>query len=126
MRIRHDQAVLADHRFFPVGRASVHRYKFPDGGIIANDNGGIFPMKFQILWNGSNDCTREDAAIFANSGAFHNGYVGADPGAITYFDILVNNGKWINFYIGCQPGIRMYVCMRMNHVVCCKTGKVNR
>src|SRR5258705_2913700 len=115
MRISHNQAIFSDYSFFPVGRAAVYGYKFPDRSIITNYYSRIFTMKLKILWYGGNNCSRKDPAILTDPGTFHNGYIGTYPGAIANFHVLVNDRERVNFDIGGQFGIRMNICMRMNH-----------
>ena len=79
MGVCHDQAIFSNGGLFPVGRTTVHRNKFTDGGIIANHNRRIFAMEFQILRNGCNHRTRKNAAVFADPRTLHNCYIGADP-----------------------------------------------
>lgn len=117
MAIGHDQAVLADHRFFPVLGTPVNGYKFPDRSTITDIYIGIFALEFQVLRYGCNNRPRKDPAILANPRSFHDRNIGANPGTITHFHILVNNGKGVHFYVCSQLCIRVNVCMRVNHEV---------
>jgi hypothetical protein len=110
-----DQAVLADNRPIPVLCAPVNRHKFPYGSTVADHDLGIFTLEFQVLRNSSDHSSREYAAILADPGSLHNGYIRTDPGAITYFNVLMYNCEGVNLHIRRQFCVRMNVCMRMDH-----------
>lgn len=113
--IGHDQAVFADYRFFPVLGTPVNGNELPDSGPVANIDIGIFSLEFQILRYSGNNRPGENAAVFANPGAFHYGYIGADPGSFPDLHILVNHRKGVNFYIGGQFRVGMNISVGMNH-----------
>src|SRR6185503_18655617 len=93
MAISHDQAIAADHRFFPVNCTTINGYKLTDNCIVANNHLGIFALELQVLWNGSDNSPGKNAAVFTNSCPFHDRNIRAYPGAITDLYILVNNGE---------------------------------
>src|ERR1700681_3801778 len=92
MTISLNEAIVSDRSLFPFFRSAVYGYKFADGGIISDENIGILALKFQILRNGCNYGTRENPAVFTDTCAFHNGYIGANPCTLAYFHILVDDG----------------------------------
>jgi hypothetical protein len=103
-----DETITSNGSFFPVLRAPVYRNKFTNGSVITNKNIGIFALKFQILRNGGDDRSREDPAIFSDTGTLHNGYIGTNPCSFTNFDILVEDGKRIYFNIGFHQAFDVY------------------
>jgi hypothetical protein len=115
MGISQEPATIADHSFPAVRSAAVYGYKFPDGAIVPNFNGGFFAVKFPVLGYSANNGAGENAAIFTNPGTFHDGYVAANPGSFTYPHIPVNDGKRINFYIIGKVRIGVYIRQWMYH-----------
>jgi hypothetical protein len=113
--ICHDKAVVPNLGCPPVFTSAVNGYKFTNGSVVANFDGSWFILKFKVLRNRSYNCPRKDPAVFADAGAFHDGYIASDPGAFTNFYVLVYDTKGINFYIRSKLGIRMDVCMGVNH-----------
>jgi hypothetical protein len=101
VHVSHQQAVFADDGGVPVQfRPAVERYEFADGGVVANDHRGRFPLVFEVLRGRRNDGSRENLAVFANAGPFHDHRVRAYPGAFADLNVLLNDGKRLNGHIG--------------------------
>src|SRR5581483_5801113 len=98
--VSHDHAVFTNLGFPPVFGTAVNGYKLTYGGIIAYFDDGIFAFEFKVLRNGRNHSSRKYAAVFADAGAFHDGYVTSNPGSLANLHILVYHREWINFHIG--------------------------
>jgi hypothetical protein len=113
--IRHDQAIVAHNRAPSVFGTAMDGYEFPDGGSITNHNSCFFFFKLKILRCCCDDRAREDAAVFTDPCAFHDGDIASDPGPFANLHILVDHGKRIYLYIGGQLGIGMDIRMWMNH-----------
>jgi hypothetical protein len=120
MTVSHDEAIVANLGGPFIFAATVDRHKLTYSGIVADLNGGVFAFIFQVLGNTSNYSSRENAAVIADAGALHDGYIAADPGAFSNFYILMDHAEWVNFYIGGQFGVWVDVCVRMNHLLILK------
>jgi len=114
--VRHDKAVLTNPGRPPVLASAVDGNKFPDGGIVADFDRGLFAFVFQVLRNGGNYGAGKDAAVLADAGAFHDGNVATDPGAFADLYILMNHTEWINLYIGGQLRVGVNVRVWMDHL----------
>jgi hypothetical protein len=115
MAVCHDQAVIANLGGPPVLASPVYSNKFTNSGIVTNFNRGLFPLIFQILRNGGYDGPGKYPAVFSYPGAFHDGYIAADPGTFPNFHVLMQNTERIYLDIGGQFGIGMNICVGMNH-----------
>jgi hypothetical protein len=89
--VSHDHTIFANLGLPPVLGTPVNGYKLTNGSIITDLSPGILTLKFEVLGHRRNNCSRENAAILADPGAFHNGYITPNPGTFAYFHILVNN-----------------------------------
>jgi hypothetical protein len=99
--VSHDQAIVAHFGLATVFGTTVNSHKFADGGIVTYFDKRFFSFKLKILRDGGDNGTGENAAVFANSCTFHDGYIATDPGTLTNFYILMNNSEWVNLNIGC-------------------------
>ena len=115
--IGHNEAVVAYSCFPAIFGTAVDGYKFADRGIISNLNKCFFSFKLKVLRNGGNNCSGKYPAVLTDAGAFHDGYVTADPCAFTDLYILVYNCEWIYFNVGGQSGVRMDIRVRMDHCI---------
>ncbi len=69
----------------------------------------ILTLILQVLRNSGNDGRWKDAAVLANARTFHNGHVGAYPGAFPDFYVFVHHCEGVNLHIGADLGIGMDV-----------------
>src|SRR5579872_3029599 len=107
MAIRQDHAIVTYPGRPSIARPAVYRDKFPDGSIVANLHRCLFTVELKVLRVSRNDRTREDPAISADPGAFHNGNIAADPGSCTDLNVFVNHCEGVHLYIGGEPGFRV-------------------
>jgi hypothetical protein len=115
MAVRHNKAVIAYCGLPAIAGALMNSNELSYSSVIANFNIRLFTSEFKILRCSSYDSPGKNAAVGANSNAFHYSNTATDPGTGAYFNILVNNGKGVDFHILCKPGVWMYVRMRVNH-----------
>ena len=113
--IGHDQTVLAYDGLFAVAGTSVDGHKFANGGTIANMNGRVLAIEFEVLGYSRNNSPRKYSTVLADPGPLHDGYVRPDPGTFADLHILVNDREGIDLYVGRQPGIRVNIGVGMNH-----------
>ena len=117
MTISHEQAIVADHRFSFRHSASVHSYKVADGSIVANDYQAFFAFEFEILWNTSDNGTRKNPAVLADSHSFEYSYVRADCGSLTYFYVFIYCYEWFDYDRTGNFSIWMNVCKWLFHKI---------
>jgi hypothetical protein len=75
-------------------------------GVVTNFHRSVFPFKLQVLWRSGDYSTRENAAILADPGPFHDSNIAANPGAFPDLHVVVNYGKRVDLYVCGQFGIR--------------------
>ena len=97
----HNQTIISNLGCPFIFTSSIDGYKFPDGGIVTNNNRGVFSFILQVLWNPCKNGSWENATIISNPGAFHDSNITSNPGTASNFYILVYYTEWINFYIRC-------------------------
>ena len=109
MYVSHEQAVIPDNGFpFRCG-STVYSYIFAQGGVVSYFGSCFFSLEFEILWNGRNDGSREDGAIFTDTGAFENGRIWHNTGSVADDDIFVNSNKRPYFYVFTDLCIGIYI-----------------
>jgi hypothetical protein len=115
MAVGHDETVISYHGLPSVLGSPVDGNKFPDGGIVADFNGGLLSFKFQVLGGSSNNRSWKDPAVFPDPGSIHDGYIAANPGSFSNFHILVDDRKRIDLDIGRDLCILMDIGMGVDH-----------
>src|SRR5690606_4636828 len=99
MAISHNEAIIANYGFHPIGCSPIDGYAFTYGYVIANFYRGIFIVIFKILWNGRNNSTGENIAIFTYTCTIHYGYITAYPCAFSYLYIAMYGSKGLYNYV---------------------------
>src|SRR5690606_3214814 len=72
MDIGHHQSAVTDFRDKTCLGTAVERTIFTDGDIVSDFQSGIFSTIFQVLWDRTDDGTREDPAVLSDAGTFHD------------------------------------------------------
>lgn len=109
MRIGHDEAVGANHGLALCCCAAVYGDTFTYGGIVADDGCSLLSAEFQILRYAGNHSSRENIAVFADTGTVHDHDVGGNACAFTDFNIRLYCHKGVNHHTGMDFGCRMYI-----------------
>jgi hypothetical protein len=96
VNISHQQAMAANNSFAKRCCASVKGHHLPDGGMVANFNGGLLTSKFEVLGNSGNHRSRENANAVSNPGTIKDGNVRSNPRIISNHYIGSHVSKWLN------------------------------
>jgi hypothetical protein len=115
VHIRHDQTIASNNGLTKCFGSAINSYTFTYGRAIAYFNCGGLAVKFQILRDGGDDGTWEDAAIGPDSCTGHDGDIGTYPSVFTNNNILRNGREWTYFNAFGQLGVGVYGGHLMNH-----------
>src|SRR5688500_9310711 len=89
--------------------------KFPNSSMMSDFNCSVFSGKFQILWNSGNNCTWKNFTMSTDSCTRHNSHIGADPGSLSYINILVDYREGIYLHIFTNLCARVNDSIRIVH-----------
>ena len=110
MAVGHDQAVIANNGLAFCSSATVDRYKFANGGIVANYCSSFLTLEFEILRHSTNHSTGEDSTVFTDTRTLHDSYIATDASAFADLHILIDGDKRINNYARSNLCCGMHIC----------------
>ena len=81
--------------------------EFPEIIVVADFDGGVLPVEFEVLGDAADDGMMEHVVVLAHAHSRQDAGVGMDMAAVADDDVLVDVGKGIDDDVGTQLGFRM-------------------
>ena len=88
--ISHYQCIIFNSSLHFIDCPLVDSGIFPNGNIITYNNKRILTRVLKILWDSRNYTSGENFTVSAYPCPLHNGYMRANPGSFTNFNIVMN------------------------------------
>ena len=115
MHAFHQQVIIA-YNSTPLGsRATVDGYILTNLVVVAYFCRAFLSTELEVLWNGTDDGTREEDIAVADTSAIKHGYAVHKSVIVAYDNSLINIAEGTYLAILTYNGLGMYVCQRANH-----------